>query len=302
MRLDLRPPASGPPRIVETDQMCRAANLTLGIVRDGGLAVWTGHSRVGKSTTARRLTARMNEEPDAPDQRQFRALHYETGEIRENGGNPQRQAIRSLYYQVVGEDLMDHAYRRMPTESIVEQIVRSATRKNLRALFIDEAGCLCVGAIAGMILVYDIAENLGWPITMVFIGMDDLATKMEEKPQIKGRIREWCYFEEYNFDQTKDLLRGLHDHFPAKSKWSQALEEESEFIWEQCGGFPGEILKFLHQVDDRLADLHREIDLKVLKTVRQLVVQDHDNAVADVKAGHVRRAQRSNAKPTARVT
>jgi hypothetical protein len=273
-------PKSNKDVIVETGLMQRTAKRTLAVHPLGGLIVWHGRSRIGKTTTARWLAGKIEEAYDVNNPASFRAKHYEVGEVPPWHGQEAKRGMRSLYHATVGR-LDEGIYRQYPPEDVAEQLVHGLRRKSIQIVFVDEAGWLSLDAIRGMVLVSDVAKNLGWTLTLVFIGMDDLPQKMMLKEQIHGRILEWCYFEPYNIDETWDLLAALSPYFNKLERDNEDHEDQVKFIHELYGGIPGNIVPFLHRFEHRLEEHEGEVDLKLFRVVHLLTQRDKQRAIED---------------------
>lgn len=269
-------------KIVETEQMQRAANRTLAVHPGGALVIWHGPSHVGKTTTARKTTEQINIQYDSGNPNSFRAVHYEAGEIPTGAGNKQKKGIRSLYSAVVGR-LDEGTYRYLPPEELARQLVHGCRRKAVQMVLIDEAGMLSLDAIRGMVLVRDTAELMGWTFSLVFIGMDDLPQKMVEIPQVEKRIHEWVYFEPYTFDETWKLLAELHPYFATLDARKQAHRDQVAFVHEQFGGIAGEIVPFLRRLTHRLQGYTDDVDMRLLRAVHMITQRDKDRAIKDAK-------------------
>jgi hypothetical protein len=169
---------------------------------------------------------------------------------------------------------------------LAKQLVYGLKRKNIRMIFIDEAGTLSLDAIRGMVLVRDVAQIQGWPLSLVFIGMDDLPTKMCAVPQIENRIHEWSYFAEYRLEELFEMLKELHPHFAGLDLNNPMDREQVEFIHQKFGGMPGLVVPFLNKLDRREGKFGTgSIDLRVLKAVYLRTQRDKDRAIASSKAG-----------------
>jgi len=181
-----------------------------------------------------------------------------------------------VFAQVSGVPFSQGVFKRYEVEGLAELVVKACMRKNIRMLLIDEAGCLSLGAIRGMILVRDIAENLSWALSLVFIGMDDLPIKMELLPQISRRVHAYCYFDEYDVDETKRLVASLYPHFRDDRVAASVINEEVQFIHKTCGGIPGRIVTFLEQVHAWARDMNAPLDLRLLQAVQLHSTRDRD--------------------------
>jgi hypothetical protein len=136
---------------------------------------------------------------------------------------------------------------------------------------IDEAGRLSAEAIRGVNLVRDVAaEQENWRLSIIFVGMDDLPTKMIKYPQIHKRIHEWCYFREYDLEATWLFLSELHPFFAnldARKRESRALVET---VHELSGGLPGMLIPLLQQLEHRLTQTNKLITPRFIRAVHKV--------------------------------
>jgi hypothetical protein len=146
-------------------------------------------------------------------------------------------------------------------------------------VFIDEAGELSLDAINGMVLVRDTAVSMGWTLTLVFVGMGDLPTKLEERRRISGRVTEWCYFVEYDLEDTWNLLANLHPHFAGLDQKNEEHREQVSFLRETYGGLPGQLIAFIQRMEYRLKEHRGEIDLRFLRAVHLLTARDKQRSI-----------------------
>src|SRR5205085_9023355 len=140
----------------------------------GGMSMWYGKAGIGKTTTAQLLTKKieMAFKRDPANPHAFLAKHYQVGDVTTSSGNEQKQGLKSLYTATLGP-IDEGDYRRLPPEQIAADLVYGWRRLRLKMIFIDEAGCLSVEAIRGMVLARDISEKEGWMVSLILIGMDD---------------------------------------------------------------------------------------------------------------------------------
>jgi hypothetical protein len=292
--------------VVMTALMRRTVRRTLDALGTGGLVVWSGLARIGKTTLAlwMRDEAERTYVPDDPGC--FRAFHYQVGAIR-RGGDEQKRALRGLY-QAFHQHPMDRAVERAySAEAMARLLVHSLRQVATRLVFVDEAGNLSQDAIRGLTLVHDLAAGEGWTLAVVFIGMDDLPHTMEALPQIRGRIHQWCYFAEYDLAETWELLAALHPHFATLDRADETHRAQVQFIHDTVGGFPGTIVPYLARVDGELAAVGQALTLPALIAVHEFMKRDRDRAMHDAVTGHAtdhsRRASRAvHAAPPVRAT
>jgi hypothetical protein len=283
MAATLRFPVIEQKVIVELEQMRRAANRILAVHPGGALTVFHGRAGMGKTTTAEWITAQINEHYDPDDSQTFRALYYEIGEIAPWSGQEQKRAIRSLYHSCIGP-LDEGMYRRLPNEDLARHLVYGLMRKKIGMIFIDEAGYLSVDALRGMVLACDTAASLKWTLSICFVGMDDLPLKLQALPQIRRRVHEWCYFEEFDIKGTWKLLGKLHPHFAALDARNPEHWEQVEYIHKQFGGVIGNIAPFLQKLNHRFRDYKSEITLGHLVAVYEATDRDKELALEDARS------------------
>jgi len=265
--------------IVVTRLMKQIISRTLAVHPLSALVVWYGESRMGKTTTALHMERELVSAYDANNPIAFRGAYCEVGEITSWYGNEMKRGIKSLYFAIFKSPLDEGVYQKDPPEALAVRLVHELRRRNTQIIFIDEAGCLSVGAIWGMVLVRDIAKAAGWPLTLVFIGMHDLPQKMTRLPQLEGRVHEWCYFEEYNLSETRSLLAQLHPHFAKLNLDNGEHQEQVQFLHETYGGLPGQLVPFLQRMEYRLQEYSGKIDLRFLRAVHLLTARDKQQMI-----------------------
>jgi hypothetical protein len=288
-------------RTVETPLMVRTVRRTMAVHGGNGIVVWTGPSRNGKSFTASWMVSKIEEACDRSPHG-FRAVHYEAGEIPDTWtGTEQKRGIRSLWHAAVGK-MPDTMYRQYPPEALARELVHALQALNIQMILVDEAGMLSLGAMRGMTLVIDTAGLQKWPLTLVFIGMDNLPTKVRTETHIHRRVHEWCYFEPYSLEDTLVLAAALHPHFATLDLAVPAHHAQLSFIHEHYGGLPGLIVPFIrrlaHMEQEALRVSDRKIDLAFLRAVHMRTHLDEQKGVRDAEG--VERPQRSGPKRSAK--
>jgi hypothetical protein len=266
-------------KVVETKMMKQIISRTLAVHPLSALVVWYGEARIGKTTTAEYTVKKILEMYDQDNPLAFRAKYLEVGEIPPWSGNEMKKGVKSLYFAALRTCLDEGVYQRDPIEAIAVRLVHELQKRNIQLVFIDEAGSLSLDAIRGMVLVRDIAESMGWTLTLVFVGMDDLPVKMEKLRQIAGRVNEWCYFVEYDLNDTWNLLAELHPHFAKLDRKNEEHQEQVSFLRETYGGFPGQLIPFIRRMEYRLQEYRGQIDLRFLRAVHLLTARDKQRSI-----------------------
>lgn len=263
--------------VVETAKMRKAAKRTLAVHGGGTMVVWSGHQGIGKTTTALWTTDQLAERFEEDDPAAFRTRYYETGRIPETATKPGKKAVRTLFKKTLGP-LDDGVYRRAEMEDLAETVLAGFIQHNIQMVFIDEAGLLSVEAIRGLVYVRNLAETKGWDLTLVFIGMDDLPGKMRSVPQVDRRVEEWITFERYDLQETHNLLGELHPHFAGLDLDDPEDREQVEYLHDQYGGLPAQLVAFLRKLEGHRERVGRDIDLTLLKAAHLLTVRDRKRA------------------------
>ena len=297
--------------IVETELMLEMESRVLAIHGLCGLCVWYGSSGAGKSTSAEWMTERINEAFYANNQHSFKAVKYEVGKIKAGWGNEAKRAIRSLYSAIAGVTIDEGFYGRSTAEELADLIVYTAQKEQIQIAFVDEAGLLSLDAIGGLVLVSDKAKELGFNLTIVLVGMDDLPQKLDPKrrPQIYRRIHDWCYFRHYDLDQTVTLLKALHPHFASLDETQRSDGEQFKFVHEISNGLPGFIVQFISRFDAQYKVSTDAVDTTFLRAVHLRTVYDMQdmfnqskknggsiNFTPEVKANNNKPAKKTRAK------
>jgi hypothetical protein len=238
-----------PPAIVETGMLREVHQQTLDVhyspQSHGGIVVYTGASRIGKTTAAEELERKINQAYAANDSNAFRARYmYVGGDKRRATQRPMKRGIKSLYTEVIGP-LEDRVYWRFTEEGLAAEVVKTLQRKKIQLLFVDEAGTLSADEIRGMVSVWDMSQRARWPFTLILIGMDDLPTKIRKYEQVRNRISRWCYFEPYDLDAFWEVLAALNPHFAGLDGRKRDHREQVEVLHEECGGLIGKAIPFL---------------------------------------------------------
>jgi len=275
-------PEERPITLVETDMMKEIMGSTIANQPGGGMSLWYGRAGIGKTTTARLLTQKINEgfKLNPMNRHAFLAKYFQVGEIESGYGNEQKQGLKCLYNATLGP-IDEGDYRRLPPEQIAADLVYGWRRLRYKIVFIDEAGCLSQGAIRGMVLARDIAENEGWIVSLIFIGMDDLPHKLKRLPQIRRRVHHWCYFEAYTFEETWKLLKKLHPYFATLDESDEDHQAQVRFLYETYGGYPGLLMPIINELDCLLRVKRPAVNEQYLRTVHYMMIHGEDMALAE---------------------
>jgi hypothetical protein len=233
--------------------MKSAVRRTLAVHHLGGICVWSGRAGMGKTTTAQHMVKLTDDAYDPDNPRAFRVVHYEAGSKNPSKSDA-KHGIRSLYYGV-GCKLDEGIYRTHLAEELAADLIHFLKKMNIQLIFIDEAGCLSLDAIRGIILVSDTARLLGLTLTIVLIGMDNLPTKVKRNPQVERRIHEWCYFKPCTLEETYNLLAALHPHFASLSLKDTSHKEQISYVHEACKGMPGSLVPFVSRFSSMFGEL-----------------------------------------------
>jgi len=275
-------PPIRPKNILETNQMREVVHRTLAVTASGGLCVWCGRARIGKTTTAAYLVAELDKAMKNGDPAAFRAGYYSAGKISSKASNPDRLGIVSLYEGILGLTL-DRGISMKSPEYLASMIVDNFITRKIRLVIVDEAGQLTSEALRGMVKVWDEAQFRHWPFTIVLVGMDNLPAIVNKYPQVRERVLEWCFFKEYSFDETWKLLREFHPHFRKLDPIKKEDKEQVAFIYDTYGGVPGLILPFVHKFERRVIGWNEPITVKFLRAIHIATQKEQQDIVESVE-------------------
>jgi hypothetical protein len=185
-------------------------------------------------------------------------------------GNEWKKAIRSLYQAAFGTQMDQGFYVRNPPEELARHTVHALRRIDIKLVIIDEAARLSTEAIQAMSLIRDIAHGQGWPLTIIFVGKDDLPRLITKVEHINKRVLEWCYFTEYSLEDTWTFLTELHPYFAGLDPKKAAHIEQIQAVHELCIGLPGLMVPLLQHLDYRLSNFSGTVDANFIRAVHEL--------------------------------
>jgi hypothetical protein len=280
-------PESRKTLIVQTGMMKLALNRTMRVHQDGSLSAWSGRAGIGKTTTAEYIVKIVNENYDPDNPCAFKAVHYEAGAVAEWSKHEMKRGIRSLYCGV--DCRMDEGiYKSYLPEELAADLVHYLKKMNIQLIFVDEAGCLSVNAIRGLVLVSDTARIMQWNMTIVLIGMDDLPVKLTKLPQVERRVTDWCYFKPYALKDTHKLLAALHPHFTQLDLTNIKHREQVEYIHDAYQGLPGSIVPFAHRFSSMYAEVPEEDPMVHIQASHLQPLLDKQRAINDYNGEYKR--------------
>lgn len=252
--------------IIRTAMMNEAELRTLTNHYSSAMAVWSGRSLAGKTTTACEMARRINAAFDADNDDGFRAVHYSVGGMGTTYHDSVKKGVRSLFHAAIGR-LNERQYRSRPPELLAGLTVAELRRNRIELVLVDEAGQLSLDAIRGLVLVRDVAVNQGGQLTIVLIGRDDFPMKVEQCPQLHRRIAERVFFHPYTESETLALLAALEPRYENASLNDAELGEEIRFFHKEYQGLPGQIIPFLKAVQENVGRSERGFGLELMKAI-----------------------------------
>jgi hypothetical protein len=270
-------------QIVKLPLMRAIIRRTLEAHADPGLVMWAGPSRNGKTTTAKFMVSQMNIDAEAQVEGAFRGRHMEVGSGPRTAS--QKWGIKHLYWEFAGK-VAERIFQRETPRSLALHVVDALRKWRIQMVFVDEAGYLSTEELQGMVLVLDVAREEDWPLTIVLIGMNDLPIKVNNCPQINGRVVSWSFFEAYGLEDTLDFLANLNSEFAKLSLRVPAHREIVEFIKGEFGGILGEMVKFLRHLNHRRnADPGDPFDLLLMRAVALSMKCERDRSLNASRSG-----------------
>jgi len=284
-------PARADSALVRTQMMEQAKKRTFLVHRRGGLVVWSGRSRIGKTSTAEWLESEINDRYDPENGDAFRAHYYEVGELGRRAAGHTKQAIRALHHAPLGR-LDEGVYRSSPPEDLAQLVIHGLRRRAIEMIFIDEAGLYSIEAIRGLVLVVDWARRLGHRLTLVLIGMDDIERTIGSNAQVNNRVADWVCFEPPKREEIFELIQRASAIFADRTLDDPSTVELVEWLEGTYSSLPGLILPFLDKADALIGT--REPTVRFFSAIQSLADKDRNSIRAIVKGANVRNRRGRN--------
>lgn len=245
-------PITGP--ILDQPQLREAIALSKLSHRTPGLQMWTGDPGVGKTVAAEQLAYECNRDADARLKGSYRAFYFVTGgDVERSTGRQMKRGIYTVYEQMIGE-LSSGELRTRSETALAEEIVHHAKLINTQLIIIDEAGTKSASEIRGLALLSDIARQREFPLSLLLVGMDDLAAKMGSLDVLRSRTRVIVGFQSWEQEEALSFIlarSSLIEEAYGRRDPGIALMLTAMLKHTQCR--PREIETLLPEVDKRLA-------------------------------------------------
>jgi DNA transposition AAA+ family ATPase len=239
--------------VLDHPQLRRVLCLAKLAHRTPGLQVWTGPSGVGKTVTAEQLEFECNREADEEKPGAYRARYFITGgDVEASSGRQMKRGVYCAYEQMV-EELTAAELRQRTETSLATDVVEEARLMNTQLIIVDEAGTKTAAEIRGLALICDIARREGWPLSVILVGMDDLAEKATSLHVLQSRTRLTATFEPWDDQECRAYImsrEGLAAAlFAAGGAGSDGLLKD---LVQYTGGRLRELQTLLPEIEHRL--------------------------------------------------
>lgn len=262
--------ASDGSSIIPTEMIERVMARTTSAHKTPGIQVVVGGAGLGKSTALMKVAAEIN---GASSPFHYAARYFEVAGAKARGSMHRGlQHVHEVFYGPTP----DRTFLSRPAERLAADVVMAARKLNVQLLCVDEAGTLSPEGLRGMALIHNIASASGWPMSLVFVGMDDLVRSIESLPQLKSRVMAWTVFEPYAVEQMWRFLAAKSPYFRGLAHERKADWEKVEFVRDRYQGNLRDVLPFLRDLDQymELLDIAHP-DLEFLKDVATNLSEDH---------------------------
>jgi hypothetical protein len=271
--------------VIETGMMRWAIKRTFAVHHLGGFCMWSGRAGMGKTTTAQQMAKLIEEAYDPENPKAFRAVHYEAGSVQDWSKHEAKRGIRSLYCGV-GCSLDEGTYRSYLPEELATDLVHFLIKTNTQFIFADEAGCLSLNTIRGMVTVSDTAKLKGWTLTIVLIGMDNLPTMLTRNAQVERRVYEWIYFKPCTVNETHKLLTTVHPYFAALDLKDKKHLRQVRYIHDACKGMPGSVTLFASRFRNLFEEFPGEDPMTLIQAAHIEPLYDKNRSINDSRSNY----------------
>jgi hypothetical protein len=218
-----------------------------------GVQVWVGHAGVGKTITARQLVHELNA-AFAAKSGTYRAFYTMMGGDVDHASQRQmKRGIYALWCAVMNDTLSGGELRQRQERDLAMEIVDQLRLDRVQVLVVDEAGTKNEKEIRGLSLVCDLAGEMEWPLTLLLVGMDDLAHKVDSIPALVSRRRYVHVFTPWDAAACLTFMTHRSPAFKARVAAGDAeVPGALHAIMKLAGGRLREIESLLPELDVRL--------------------------------------------------
>ncbi|MBY0489469.1 MAG: AAA family ATPase [Gemmatimonadaceae bacterium] len=240
--------------IIEHAQLRPYITLARMQLKTPGLQEWTGPPGLGKSIAAQQLALECNQEADANLPGAFRAVYFATaGDADHETTRGMKRGVYTVFQGVLEESLSAGEYKHMTENELAEMVVEHCRLMNIQLIVVDEAGTKTEAEMRGMAHITNLALEEHWRLSILLVGMDDLANKMDEQKSLSSRTRRVLVFQHWStedfqtFLETRDGIIGEIFAKPTKD-----TRRVIEILHGACRGEPRELDTLVCEVEIRI--------------------------------------------------
>ncbi|WP_337171560.1 ATP-binding protein [Gemmatimonas aurantiaca] len=258
--------ASRMARPFETEALRLATARVLNAHQQHGFIVMSGPPGVGKTTCAHHLVSLINEDDALGVGVQADTFEVSGKRTRPSSHQSVRGPLRELYARYFGT-LPSTLFQRDSEHAVTRRVVATLRQRGLQVLLLDEAGTYAAEELRGLSMLLNISREESWPLTVVLIGMDDIAKTVESLPQITSRVVRWIWFEPLNREDWEGIYSVI---VPRLSRAKHRAIRS--WTWKICGGSARALDKLLVEVVGRAGDSEiplEEVTLDFVKAVHE---------------------------------
>lgn len=180
-------------RPFETEAVRLATTHILDAHGRWAFVVMSGPPGVGKTTCAKFMVSLVNEQAALGEGIKAHTWEVSGRNKRQRAQQSTRGGLKELYVQFIGS-VPSNLFQRETEHSVCRRLIAVLRQRGLQLLLLDEAGTMAPEELRGLAMVLNVAREEEWPLTMVLVGMDDIATTMEALPQVESRVADWVWF------------------------------------------------------------------------------------------------------------
>jgi DNA polymerase III delta prime subunit len=241
----------------------------------GGVFVWHGEPGIGRTTAALHLLNIINGNNPPGGSSKCKAIYHQLSYMSKGVGILEtKRGLKSLYEGAFHTPLNHGVYLRSSPESLTIYILEMFRANSIQLLFVDDADFISEQIIKAILFLQNMAERFGQILGVVFIGTKILTQKLEQMSSEYWRIKGWFFFQEYDLNDTWEMLARLHPHFSTLHQSNKEHRCQVEFLQETFGGYPARLVAFLGRMDYCLPAYERTIDERFLRIVHKLFEQE----------------------------
>jgi DNA transposition AAA+ family ATPase len=245
----------------------------------GQFVVMTGATGTGKTTAAVHLARQISStfRADPNDVSRFDARYYQATDHRHTRqGSTElmlRRVIAEFGLGVLGLPA-PRDVRQIDLPMYLQTLAAGLRHQEVQMVFVDEAGYLPPAALECLASLLDLMANQHeHPLTIVLVGMENLANSVRQHAHVLRRAQTWIPFRPCSQEEVMQVLAPIDPFFARLDIQSDAAKEALEFLMKEevsQGGVIGLVVTLAESAVAYARATGKEMGLRMLEVAHAL--------------------------------